>query len=180
MRYLFSIAFSLLLFSATAQQAGKSANTAVGEAKNQTGKAETFQFGNRTYQVPKSCGTKEAFNCCSYSKNPDQLGCKNGTALIWYYIPTLKLAAENVETTVYEMEQNMPYVRKEPVTCYLIDKEVKGYAVSYQSQDGHKGYRILVAGTVDGKAVMVILNSRQKILKNEQLQPVIRQIVRLK
>ena len=69
--------------------------------------------------------------------------------------------------------------KKEPIICYLLDKQVSGYAMSIDSKELEMAYTIIVTGEVDRKAVVVELETEKKPRNNSELPPVIRQVLQL-
>ena len=142
---------------------------------------DSFTFCFIKYKVPRDCDSKNQSNCCSANLNPHllQLGCYDGTALFWDYFVSEQIARDNFESLPVQWEKQMKKLDKIPITCYLINKEVKGYKVSYETHQGHKGHYILTYGVVNGQAVLLQLSSSKELKSNKNIQPVIRQIVRL-
>ena len=85
------------------------------------------------------------------------------------------------EETVNAMAQGMNKYnfKKDRITCYLFDKQVSGYAMSVQSKEMSMAYTIIVSGEVDGRGVIVKLETETKPKDNNELPPVIRQVLRL-
>jgi hypothetical protein len=180
MRHFFTAIFILFFSTAFGQVAKIDSSFAFTTNSMQVSRIDSFVFASRTYAIPRDCDKKDQSNCCSYLSNPGQVGCNNGTSLGWYFMPTLNIAKENVESIASQWEKQMKTFSKKKIICYLLDKEVEGFNISYSTKDGNKGSLIITSGVVDGKAVVLELGSQKELKKNNDIQPVFRQILKLK
>jgi hypothetical protein len=144
-------------------------------------RTDSFVFASRTYALPGPCAGEGQANCCTYQNNPDRVYCNNAV-LTWFYEYNIEEAVKAAGWMVSQTGKGLERYnfKKEPITCYLFDKQVSGYAMSLDSKEMAMAYTIIVSGEVDGKAVVVQLETEKKPKDNSELQPVIRQILRLK
>lgn len=182
MRHLFTAILTFLLLPALGQQGTWVPSHTLGAAPAEHTRTDSFVLVSRTYALARDCDRQDQSNCCSfsYSDNQGSLGCYNGTALSWDYLPNAAIAARNVEHLALQTSQQVKTFKKEPVTCYLLGKEFKGYALTCAKKEDQVWYNILVSGEVDGQALVVQFHSPYKITRNEQLQPLYRQVFSLK
>ena len=79
---------------------------------------------------------------------------------------------------VNQMAGQMKKFKKEPITCYLLDKEVKGYKISFK-KDKVIGYQLIAYGVANGQPVLVQLSLDKEPKTNDDIPIFPRQIIRL-
>lgn len=130
---------------------------------------DTFCLAGYNFKVPPNC------TCL-----PNQLFCENGIVLRWYYYENKQEALQSLEKDLKSAERNMLSVKHRPITCMLLDTEVKGY---YVQQVGRKEtntiYVLSVAGIVNGNAIRVELESETE-LNNTTIPEAVRALFYLK
>jgi hypothetical protein len=136
-----------------------------------------FSFGQRRqvdsltfcftkYKVPAGCSseTKYQVMCDNYS-------------IVWLYMEDQMLEVIPNQL-VSQMSGQLKNFKKEAITCFLVDKEVKGYKISY-SKDKVKGYQLIASGIVNGQSVLVQLSLDHDPKDNDDIPSFPRQIIRL-
>jgi addiction module HigA family antidote len=143
-------------------------------------RTDSFVFVGTTYALPRDCKRKNQSNCCSYRSNPDQVGCYEGTTLSYIYMPDLETAKMNLENVILQRENCFLSFEKKSITCFLLGKEVPGYQINYETKEGARGSDIITVGKVNNQTIFIELRSIKPKTKNKEIQPVFRQIIRLK
>ncbi|HUC81314.1 MAG TPA: hypothetical protein VMR70_10385 [Flavisolibacter sp.] len=140
---------------------------------------DSFDFCGKYFKIPRDCNKKSLANCCSGQVRPAQMACYNGNGLSWTYFNDINIAEQNVESFISQMVKQQKITIAEPITCNLMGKQVKAYRVACTTTENHKWNVIITSGVVFGQPVLVELRTEKPLLKNKELQPVFRQIVRL-
>jgi hypothetical protein len=155
MRHFFSIL--LLLFS----------TTIFGQTN------DSITFCSQNFKVPTGCSTEK-----NKIKRDDFM-------LSWTYMSDVTRGnsdeekLKGMEDAYLQMGSWLEKFKKKRITCYLLDKEVKGYKVSYKS-DKTMTYQIYASGVINGESVSVILDTNKELVTNEDIPEFARQIIRLK
>ncbi|HSC55068.1 MAG TPA: hypothetical protein VLC98_15660 [Phnomibacter sp.] len=144
-------------------------------------RTDSFVFASRSYALLNHCADKKHRNCCVYKNNPDRVH-SDSAVLNWEYAYSKEEADSAAKRRLNHWRQLMKEYnfKQDPITCYLADKLVTGYAMSNDSEKMGMPYIILVSGEVDGQAVLVQLEMEKKPKDNSELPQFIRQILRLK
>ena len=79
---------------------------------------------------------------------------------------------------VNQMSGQMKKFKKEPITCYMLDKEVKGYKIIFKKDNG-TGYQLIAYGVANGQPVLVQLSLNNEPKTNDDIPEFPRQIIRL-
>lgn len=137
--------------------------TAFGQANEQV---EKLNFCNQELDVPASC----------VAESPYQLQCDN-YSIQWLYMNEEMLKAMP-EQFVAQLSGQMKKFKKEPITCFLLDSEAKGYKISFKTDTGI-AHQIIAYGTANNQPVLVQLSLDKEPKSNEDIPAVPRQIVRL-
>jgi len=82
------------------------------------------------------------------------------------------------EQFISQMAGQMKKFKKEPITCYLLDNEVKGYRISFKKDNG-AAYQLIAYGIANGQPVLVQLSLDSEPKSNEDIPEFPRQIIRL-
>ena len=147
-----------------------------------------FQFCSETYTIPRDCDGDYPPNCCSYStslykgENRSRHGnvsCYNGSSLSWTYFQTPDIAKQNVENFLPQVEKQMKKFISTPIKIFVMNKETNGYLVETETLQGFVGYILITHGTYNGFNFSIQYRSIKKINSTEDLQPVVRQIMKL-
>ena len=106
---------------------------------------DTVSFCRNKYPVPTDCTAESEY----------QVKCDN-YSMAWIYMNEQMLQSMP-EQFVNQMAQQMKDLKKEPVNCYLLSKEAKGFRLSFKTKSGEKGYQHIGYGTANGQPVIVQL-----------------------
>lgn len=125
----------------------------------------TFCFNK--YPVPSGCSAQSEYQvkCSDYS-------------IAWIYMNNDMLKSMP-EQFINQMAEQMQGFKKEPITCYLLEKEVKGYKISYTS-DKNTLYQLIAYGVVNEQPVIVQFVLDWEPKTNKDIPEFARQIVRIK
>ncbi len=131
-----------------------------------TKQVDTLTFCFNKYKVPTGCTAQSEY----------QVQCVNYT-MVWLYMNEQMLQSMP-DQFVNPMSGQMKKFKKEPITCYLLDKEVKGYKISFKKDNG-TGYQLIAYGAANGQPVLVQLSLNNEPKTNEDIPEFPRQIIRL-
>jgi hypothetical protein len=82
------------------------------------------------------------------------------------------------EQFVIQMTSQVKVLKKEPLTCYLLGTQAKGYLVSFKKGDGI-AYQVIAWGIANQQPVLVQLILSNEPKKNEDIPVFPGQIIRL-
>ncbi len=119
-----------------------------------------------SYKVPTGCAAPSEY----------QLECDD-YKMIWLYVTEDMLQTMPAQF-VDQVTEGMKKVKKETITCYLLDKEVQGYKLSYK-RDNETAYQLIAYGVVNGQPVIVQVGLTNDPKTNEDIPEFPRQIIRL-
>ena len=129
-------------------------------------KIDSLTFCSIKYKVPTNCTAESEYEvkCDNYS-------------ILWLYMndQMLQFMPDQI---VNQMSGRMKKFKKEPITCYLLDKEVKGYKISFKKDKGI-GYQLIAYGVINGQPVLVQLAIDNEPKTNDDIPIYPRQIIRL-
>ena len=146
-----------------------------------------FVFCKKTYKIPRDCEGQDQSNCCSFSsqimkgeKNitRGQLGCNNGTSLFWTYYESENESDIQFESSLDQLEKQMKVFTKYKVSLILCGKKIKGYKIICKNSNGYVINQIVAHGKINGRNVSIELSSQKELKSNEDIQPLIQEIVR--
>ena len=137
--------------------------TSFGQSSTQI---DSLTFCFNKYKVPTGCTAESEYQvkCDSYS-------------ITWLYMNEQMLQFMP-DQFINQMAGQMKNFRKEPISCFLLDKEVKGYKISFKKDKG-TGYQLVAYGVANGQPVLVQLALDNEPRTNEDLPDFPRQIIRL-
>jgi hypothetical protein len=130
------------------------------------GKEDTISFCFIKYKMPAGCKATSEYQvkCDDYSMS-------------WIY-----LTPQNFQTMpdqiMKQMAGQMKKFKKEPVTCYLFDNQVKGYRISFKTDQG-TGYQLMAYGMANEQLVLVQLSLDKEPQTDEDIPAFARQMIRL-
>lgn len=129
-------------------------------------KVDSLSFCFNKYKVPKGCiaESKYQVKCDNYSMD-------------WLYM-NKQMLQYMPDQFINQLAGQMKKFKKEPITCYLLDKEVKGYKISFKTENG-TGYQLIAYGTVNGQPVLVQLSLNTDPKTNDDISEFPRQIIHL-
>lgn len=131
-----------------------------------TKQVDTLTFCFNKYKVPTGCTAQSEY----------QVECDNYT-MGWLYMND-QMLQYMPDQFINQMAGQMKKFTKEPITCYLLDKEVKGYKVSFKKDKGI-GYQLIAYGIANGQPVLVQLSLDKEPKTNDDIPEFPQQIIRL-
>ena len=129
-------------------------------------KIDTVSFCYIKYKVPTGCTAESKYQvkCDDYS-------------MTWLYM-TPQMLQSMPDQVVNQMAAQMKKFKKEAITCYLLDKEVKGYKISFKNDKG-TGYQLIAYGFANEQPVLVQLSLDKEPKTNDDIPEFPRQIISL-
>ena len=127
---------------------------------------DSLSFCHNKYKAPTGCKTASEY----------QVQCDN-YSIQWLYMND-EMFKTMPEQFVSQLAGQMKKFKKEPITPYLLDKEVKGYKISFKSDSGTQ-YQIIAYGVANGQPVLVQLSLDKEPKTNDDIPEFARQIVKL-
>jgi len=129
-------------------------------------KIDSLTYCSTKYTVPTGCTAESEYQvkCDSYS-------------IVWLYMNNEMLQFVP-DQFVNQMSGQMKKFKQEPITCFLLDKEVKGYKISFKKDKGI-GYQLIAYGVTNGQAVLVQLALDNEPKTNDDIPSFPRQIIHL-
>jgi hypothetical protein len=191
MRFLFTtcfIFFSAICFGQLPNVGDKLKHGAYDTLNIEIQSLVSFQFCSETYTLPRDCDGNYPPNCCTYSTSLYKgenlarhgfVSCYNGSSLSWSYFQTPDIAKQNAENFLPQLENQMKKFKQTPIKLFVMNKESNGFVVETETLQGFVNYYIITHGTHNGFNFSLQYSSAKKINTTEDLQPVIRQIIRL-
>lgn len=129
-------------------------------------KVDSLTFCFYKYKVPSGCTAESEY----------QVKCDN-YSIGWLYM-TEQMLQSMPDQLVSQLSGQMKKFKKEAITCYLLDKEVKGYKISFKKDNG-TGYQLIAYGIVNGQPVLVQLSLDNEPKTNDDISDFPRQIIKL-
>lgn len=135
---------------------------------------DSISFCSYNFKAPTGCTTEKNNNikCDNY-----EIG--------WTYMNEVNANGasddqklKGMENSFIEMGGMLDKFKKKRITCYLLDKEVKGYKVRYKSAT-NVTYQVYASGIINGQGVSVILTLNKEPITNDDIPEFPRQIIRL-
>ena len=139
------------------------ATTVWGQATKQV---DSLSFCHNSYKVPTGCKAESEY----------QLQCSN-YSIQWLYMND-EMLKTMPEQFVGQLESQMKKFKKQPITCYILDKQVKGYKINFKSDNGTT-YQIIAYGVANGQPVLVQMTLDKEPQTNEDIPEFPRQIIKL-
>ena len=130
------------------------------------GKRDTISFCFIKYKIPAGCTAASEYQvkCDDYS-------------MTWIYL-TPQSFQTMPDQIVDQMAGQMKKFKKEPVTCYLFDNPVKGYKISFKTEQG-TGHQLMAYGMANEQLVLVQLSLDREPKTDDDIPAFPRQIIRL-
>lgn len=149
-----------------------------------------FPFCSNSYSLPReNCNGNYPPNCCSYSTsltknqkiaNWGYVSCYNGSSFNWQYSTSLGSVRNTFEDIPGQMEKQQKAFSKKSIKCFIYNEEAEAYIFEQESYQGYKSYTLTTYGTHNGFYFYLEYHSNKEISSNEDIQPVFRQILRIK
>jgi hypothetical protein len=130
------------------------------------GKEDTISFCFIKYKIPAGCKASSEY----------QVTC-NDYSMTWIYL-TPQTFQTMPDQIINQMAGQMKKFKKEPVTCYLLDNQVKGYKISFKTDQG-TSYQLMAYGLANEQLVLVQLSLNKEPKTDEDIPPFPRQMIRL-
>lgn len=129
-------------------------------------KVDSLTFCFNKYKVPTGCIAKSEY----------QIKCDN-YSMVWLYLDE-QMLQYMPDQFINQLEGQTKKFKKESITCYLLDKEVKGYKISFKNGKG-TGHQLIAYGTANGQPVLVQLSLGVEPKTNDNIPEFPGQIIRL-
>lgn len=149
-----------------------------------------FPFCSNIYSLPReNCNGNYPPNCCSYSTNLRKnqkianwgyISCYNGSMFTWHYGASLENVKQSFENIPGQLEKQGKTFSKKLIKCFLFNEETEAYILERESFEGYKSYTLTTYGTHKGYYFYLEYSSSKEIINNEDIQPVFKQILRIK
>jgi hypothetical protein len=129
-------------------------------------KGGTISFCFIKYKIPAGCKAASEYQvkCDDYS-------------MTWIYL-TPQTFQTMPDQIINQMAGQMKKFKKEPVTCYLLDNQVKGYKISFKTDQGTT-HQLMAYGLANEQFVLVQLSLNKEPQTNEDIPAFPRQMIRL-
>jgi hypothetical protein len=152
MKHLFTILFFLTVSTAFAQEQKQ---------------IDSLSFCSIKYKVPTDSKAESEYQVRG-----------SNYSMQWLYMNQQMLDANVPEQFISQMEGQMKKFKKEHISVFLLDKEVKGYKFSFKKDNGI-GYQIVAYGIANGQPVLVQLSLNIDPKTNTDIPEFPRKIVKL-
>jgi len=129
-------------------------------------KGDTISFCFIKYKIPAGCKASSEY----------QVTCNDYT-VTWIYL-TPQTFQTMPDQLISQMAGQMKKFKKEPVTCYLLDNQVKGYKISFKTDQG-TSHQLMAYGLANEQLVLVQLSLNNEPKTNEDIPAFPRQMIRL-
>jgi translation elongation factor P/translation initiation factor 5A len=127
---------------------------------------DSLSFCFTGYKVPEGCTAESAY----------QVSCDN-YSMTWLYM-TDQMFQTMPEQLVDQLTAQVKIIKKEPVKCYLLNNEAKGYLVSFKSATAIR-FQLIVYGIANHQPVLVQVVLDKAINKNDDIPGFAGDIIRL-
>lgn len=130
------------------------------------GNGDTVSFCFIKYKIPAGCKAASEYQvkCDDYSMS-------------WIYL-TPQTFQTMPDQIINQMAGQMKKFKKEPVTCYLLGNPVKGYKISFKTDQG-TGHELLAYGLANEQLVLLQLSLNKEPKTDEDIPAFPGQIIRL-
>jgi hypothetical protein len=130
------------------------------------GKGDTVSFCFIKYKIPAGCK----------ATSENQVTCDDYT-MTWTYL-TPQTFQTMPDQIINQMAGQVKKFKKEPVTCYLFDNQVKGYKISFKTDQG-TSHQLMAYGLANEQLVLVQLSLDKEPKTNEDIPAFPGQMIRL-
>ena len=140
--------------------------TAANSFAQSPGKGDTISFCFIKYKIPTGCTATSEYQvkCDDYS-------------MTWIYL-TPQSFQTMPDQIVDQMAGQMKKFKKEPVTCYLLGNPVKGYKISFKTDQGIS-HQLMAYGVANEQLVLVQLTLDKEPRTDEDIPSFPGQMIRL-
>jgi hypothetical protein len=129
-------------------------------------KGDTVNFCFIKYKIPEGCTATSVYQvkCDDYSMS-------------WIYL-TPQTFQTMPEQVINQMAGQLKKFKKEPVTCYLLGTPVKGYKISFKTDQG-TSHQLMAWGLANEQLVLVQLSLDREPKTDDDIPAFPRQMIRL-
>ena len=129
-------------------------------------KGDTISFCFIKYKIPAGCKATSEYQvtCDDYS-------------MTWIYL-TPQTFHTTPDQMLSQMAEQMKKFRKEQVSCYLFGNQVKGYKISFKTDQG-TGHQLMAYGRANEQLVLVQLSLNKEPITDDDIPAFPRQMIRL-
>jgi hypothetical protein len=129
-------------------------------------KGDTISFCFIKYKIPAGCKAASEFQmkCDDYS-------------MTWIYL-TPQTFQTMPDQIISQMAGQMKKFKKEPVTCYLLGNQVKGYKISFKTDQG-TSHQLMAYGLANEQLVLVQLSLDKEPKTDDDIPAFPGQMIRL-
>jgi hypothetical protein len=129
-------------------------------------KGDTISFCFIKFKIPAGCKAASEYQvtCDDYS-------------MTWIYL-TPQTFQTMPDQLISQMAGQMKKFKKEPVICYLLGNQVKGYKISFKTDQG-TSHQLMAYGLANEQLVLVQLSLDKEPKTNEDIPAFPRQMIRL-
>jgi hypothetical protein len=128
--------------------------------------ADTVSFCYIKLKLPPGCKATSEY----------QLKCDD-YSMSWIYL-TPQTLQTMPDQLISQMAGQFKKFKKEQVSCYLLDNQVKGYKISYKTDQG-TAHQLIAYGFGNEQLVLVQLSLDKEAKTNEDIPAFPRQLIRL-
>jgi|SRR5579863_2634121 len=130
------------------------------------GNGDTVNFCFMKYKIPAGCKAPSEYQvkCDDYS-------------ISWIYL-TPQTFQTMPGKVLNQMAVQMKKFKKEPVTCYLLGNEVKGYKISFKTDQG-TSHQLMAYGYANEQLVLVQLSLDHEPKTDDDIPAFAKQMIRL-
>lgn len=129
-------------------------------------KGDTISFCFMKYKIPAGCTTASEYQvkCADYS-------------MTWIYL-TPQAIQTMPDQIISQLATQTKKFKKEPVTCYLLGNPVKGYKISFKTDQG-TSHQLMAYGVANEQLVLVQLSLDKEPKTDDDIPSFPRQMIRL-
>jgi hypothetical protein len=130
------------------------------------GSGDEISFCFIKYKIPAGCKATSEY----------QVKCDN-YSMTWIYL-TPQTFQTMPDQVIKQMAGQMKKFKKEPVTCYLLGNPVKGYKISFKTDQG-TGHQLMAWGLANEQLVLVQLSLDREPKTDDDIPAFPGQMIRL-
>jgi hypothetical protein len=130
------------------------------------GNGDTVNFCFIKFKIPAGCKATSEY----------QVKCDN-YSMTWIYL-TPQTFQTMPDQVINQMAGQMKKFKKEPVTCYLLGNPVKGYKISFKTDQG-TGHQLMAWGLANEQLVLVQLSLDREPKTDDDIPAFPGQMIRL-
>ena len=127
---------------------------------------DSLSFCDYKFKAPTGCKMESEY----------QVACEHYT-IQWLYLND-EMLKTMPDKFVAQLAGQMKKFKKVPIKLFLLDKEVKGYKISFKSDSG-TAYQLIAYGKANGQPVLVQLSLDKEPKTNEDIPEFAKQIIKL-